>query len=407
MKTTDKNFIEETRKQIAPVLEEVLSGSKTAESAAAAIYMTLDDKTELIASMMTESMVGLIENYHAEVEACRKDAKAYIEQQLQEKLQAVKEPLDRCKVYHRILVALASYDLYIQGREKEAEEFEERNRILDCTAEQAVEKEKELHDLAVEAIRKSPFCAAQIPDLINELSQKECEGLKATVRFGRESKDLKLLLAMQAYVNAQKHCYEDLSDAASMEQIVRTVCAAVDISAVASQVGEGTMQEEEAYSLVETIGRVAGFGALLFVAYSGAAFMAGLLFTLLPLNLFLSIVLGALIAYWAFSDPDIANGFVNVGGKIAVSLGAIVTTGTGLIIKGLKSLAQWAAPRIKSAYEWLKGKISDLAAAFKERHNEVKTPAEQPQAAAEVDPVPQSESLVQPSQDVQPQMANA
>lgn len=347
MKITDKNFLEETKKQVEPLMREFAEG-KSARDIAKDIYLTLPNKTEDTAYMIVDDMTEIIENYHDEFDTCYANDESYIKGKLLETTKGIDDAVERCKVYHRILVALTAHAIYVDGEanaEARAKAYVNEHKEFKCTPEEAVEKEAELFNLTVEALKTADIMTMQLPAVLEMLKNTGLD-TAYSFAFGRDSADLKLILAMQAYVNAQNGMYEDIGEETSMKQIVYGICGAADTYALAVRAENGTVDKSTFVKILSVIGRV-----LVVAAAASLIFSPGILLTI-----FYSIlaVLYTLLFVVAIALPIV------VGVAVLVGAGCIVVCGAVTAFVGLKNLIEWSKPYVKVAVQWLKEKVGTL-----------------------------------------------
>lgn len=362
MKVTDKNFVEETKKQLEPVMQELAHG-KSARDIAKDIYLTLPDKSEEIAYMMVDNMTEIIENYHNEFDACFANEDAYIVDKLQESTKGIEDSVERCKVYHRMLVALASHAIYTEGgvdAEARAKAYVNEHKEFACTAEEATKMETELFNLTVEALKKADILTMQLPAVLEQLQSDEFNAVSGSFALGRESADLKLILAMQAYVNAQNGMYEDLSEEASMEQIVYNVCGAADTCAVAAQAEEGTVDESRAIKILRVIGKILGFCVLMTLSTDAIKIISMFLWEIFPLTFGFSIVLASLGIFLVINAYSLDKRVEQLYSDFLADCGYLVGKVAGSVVKGVKKLINWVKPYVTATLVWLKDTVYSL-----------------------------------------------
>lgn len=368
MKLTDKNFMEETKKQVAGAMEELANG-KSARDISKDIYLTLDNKTEDIAYMMTDNMIEIIENYHNDFDACYADEDAYIKEKLNDRVKDIDNALGRCEVYHRILVNMAANAIYAEGgndAEARARAYVEENKDFNFTAEEAEEKETELYNLACEAIKKGDIVTIQLCQILEQLDAEEFTEAAVGVKLGRESADIKLILAMQAYVNAQRGLYEDITPETSIEQITYNVCGAADVCAVATQVGEGTVSESIVVKILKTIGAVIGWCGMFYGEICATAFLGGLIWMLLPVPLFIAMVISGCAVVFIDDKLGLVDKAAAVGSVVGGYVGCVV----GAALKGIKKLVEWVTPYIITAINWVKNTVCNFITLIADKKTE-------------------------------------
>lgn len=352
MKITDKNFLEETKKQVEPLMMAFENG-KSARDIAKDIYMTLPNKSEDTAYMIVDEMIEIIENYHDEYDTCYANDDSYVRGKLLDATKGMDDAVERCKVYHRILVALAAHAIYVDGEanaETRAKAYADEHKEFECTSEEAVEKEAELFELTVEALKTADIMTMQFPEILDRLKDSGLDKASYSFAFGRDSADLKLILAMQTYVNAQNGMYEEINEEISMKQIAYNVCGAADTYALAVSAEEGTADKSVLVKALSVIGKVIGVVALVCLAFAPKLLVdiGIIIWAVFSIAFFILLALLVLVLPAAVSVA------------LLIGAGYLIVCGAGAAYKGLKKLVIWSKPYVKVAVQWLKEKVCTL-----------------------------------------------
>lgn len=221
--------------QTKDTIEELRAG-KSAEEIARKIYMSSGQKSEKVAVSMVKSIKKIIENYHEELWDETKDEQ-WIERKLDAMVSFMNSPFDRCKVYYRALVLLGAYSIYYSEDEestKKAEDF-----IREKSEYSGSESDAERQESTLRAQLKQSFMEMNCPmcpmtTLLNQVSATEEELSFSTVvaAVGRNSADIKLIMATQAYVNYINGEYNGKEVPLSLDAIVYAVCVGIDYNAL-------------------------------------------------------------------------------------------------------------------------------------------------------------------------------
>jgi hypothetical protein len=156
---------------------------------------------------------------------------------------------------------------------------------------------------------------------------------------------------MQVYVNALQNVYEDVSAESSMEQLVYTVCAAVDTCAVAAEVETGKMEENLALKILRVIGQILAFVGMTYLVAVMGEFFGILLAALIPINVLLAVVLCTFAVCWLI-EKDTLDDVMETGGDILVGVGRGTAFVAARVFNGFKKLIQWSADGVVKAVKW-------------------------------------------------------
>lgn len=359
MKFNDKKFVENTKAQAEAHIKALAEG-KNVRDILKDIYMTLEGKTEDISYIMADRVIESVEKYHKDFENCYENEDDYIKQSLAEATKNTKSAKERCEAYHRMLVAIAAHSIITDGGENaedRANAYIEENKEFNCTAEEAEAKEKELYELTVESIKNTDLITPQLASILENISSEELKNTAGSYAFGRKSKDIKAILAMQTYVNIQNGTVTDLSPDMTLEQISYNVCGAVDTCAVAAQAEAGELPKEIAMKILKVIGQILGIGFLAFGVISLVGISSIILYIISPFSFFVSLVLATLITAIVVRSLDLVQGFKDLGGSIFEGVGFVFGYIVGSVIKGIEKLVEWVSPYVKKAYNWVKEKV--------------------------------------------------
>ncbi len=346
MKATDKNFYEEISKQVKPLLNDLKNG-KSARDIAAAIYMTLPDKTEDTAGAMADRVIGAVDRYHDSLENCfymnddgsykckdREGIRNFIKSSLKDNVKDLKNPIDRSKIYYRNLIALRAYGIYMEGgddAEQKAKDYVDAHKNFPYNDDTAVQMEERLFDLNVEAIENTDIIAAQLPAILAAMQDANFDQAMGIYAFGRESADIKVVLSMQAYVNSVNGMYEDIDADADIDidadadididAVTTATCAAVDTYSAIGQEEAGLTTKETLMLTLQIIGCVV---AVILAAYLTFIAMRYLFFFLylfvMPFQPLLSLIL-SLVATTAITVGVLDSDLFDMAGVFGTKVG--------------------------------------------------------------------------------------
>ena len=317
---TNPEMMDRLQEDAAYYLDQ-LSQGKDATEIAVQVYMKALGKGEQIAREMVKEIERNIEQYHNDLgmlglpdlesvqniteEIVCRGQMGLMDEALDERVFWTESPSERCRIYYQILLALEAYRIYTSGgddAEERAKDYVAQYAAFNLSEEECVSREQELRQDVKNAYMNTTFLANEMSDLLTEIEFIDADEELATIAigYGKASREHKLVLCTQAYVNAVNGVYKDLNAATGMKEMIYAVCIGVDTGALATEVTKGRVEFSAFQSALAVLcwllGAVIGiclsiYLALTIVGLLGLGELVGLILTGVLFVVFLGIAM--------------------------------------------------------------------------------------------------------------------
>lgn len=394
MKMTGKNFVSESMERLQGYATQLEEG-KTARDIAAEMYANgLADKTEETGYLMADRIVETIEEYHKKVEESIEDGDQFVRNEITKTVSGIESAAGRCKAYHNMLVAIAAYTISCDGSKAEAQAYVDQNKEFSMTEDEAKENEEKMLNDVVEAVGQANIALAAVPGMLAQAQDMDFDNIDCVFAYGRDSKDLKLLLSMQTYIDAQNNKIEDLNPGTTLEQITYSVSGAVDTVAIAEKTGDNDVTlGDVGMEIMGAIGRVVGvvlLGAAALPVALGGGIILG---CLLPFPTLATIAIVTLGSMFILVSAN-AAGAARAGQRLFQGLGGIVRRAAGLVIRVLRWFGRKLAPIFTVTAQWMRNKLHTLSGWVYEHTDAVAEQDENETKPVDSEPVPAQPDVI-------------
>ena len=362
MKLTQKTM-NNVRKESETAVKRMAEG-KTAIEIAGEIYCkSLPDKDFETGKIMAKRINSTICDYERNVKSALENPDAWVNEQIAKQLEG-KDLEGRCRTLFSMLVGVSSLNDVLTGQ-KTVEEIEQEYSF--DVKDVSEEYERSLKEQLIAAVGSSAFGEFQLKALEKTLDNLQGNvSVGDVINFGKHEHDVKVIMAMIAYVTAKNGSIDEIPSDTSLDEVAVAVASSYDIAATAEQVEEGKLSEQEGAKIIKVISTVA---TVMITAILTAASLFGIGFLI---NLFLPKVIGipliiiAGIAIWGlFSET--AKEYVDILVKIGAK---IVKGGFALVKKGAKKLLEFIRKHVVPAASACWAKIKDYFRKLKEENAE-------------------------------------
>ena len=241
----NKNLIQNLKESTSDFIERLENG-ESVEDLALELCLQNTENDEKLSNKLKDEAVRYIERYHDDMEQWEKDkdTEGWLRKALTDKASSCETSKERCDLYHRISLAMDAYRIANNGdenAEEQARAFIEEHSDYTYSELEAEAFEDALLDSAILKIMETDFLLIEMENVLEAIKNSDDnESLDAAIKYGRESKDIKLLLSLQAYFNVRNNHYSDLGRHTPLESIARAVSACVDAGAIAADVASGS-----------------------------------------------------------------------------------------------------------------------------------------------------------------------
>ncbi len=338
MKLTEKTM-NAVKKESENAINQLAEG-KTAIEIAGEIYCkALPDKDAETGKVMAKRIDSVICDYENNVKSALDDSDAWVKSQIDKQIEG-KELEERCKTLFSMLVGVSSLNDVLAGNKSIEEIQQEYSFDVNNISE---EYENSLKEQLIAAVQASAYGEFQLKELEKALNSGNGDvSIGDIINYGKHEHDVKVIMAMIAYVNAKNGSIEDLPADISLDEIAIAVASSYDVAATAEQVEEGKISTEKGAKIIKVISTVASF-MIATVLTAAALFSVGFLIELfLPSIIGIPLVIIAAIAFWG-----LFNGTAKKCIEVITKFGAkVVKDGYALIKKGVKKLIDFISKHI-------------------------------------------------------------
>lgn len=373
MKLTEKTM-KAVKKESEAALNRMAEGKNAIEIAGEIYCKALPNKGAETGKVMAKRIDSIICDYENNVKSALEDSEAWVEAQVEKQIEG-KEIEERCKTLFSMLVGVSSLNDVLAGN-KSIEEI--RQEYLFDANNVSEEYENSLKEQLIAAVHASAYGEFQLRELEKALeSGKTDVSIGDIIDYGKHEHDVKIIMAMIAYVNAKNGAIEDLPADISMDEIAIAIASSYDVAATAEQVGEGKMSIDKGAKIIKAISTVASFmiAAVLTVA---VLWSAGIL-----IDIFLPIIIGIpLIIIAGFAFWELFNETANKCIEVITTVGTrVVKDGYAIAKKGVKKLMDFISKNITPKVSEIWNKVKAYFTKLKEESAEVDQDQDQDQDA--------------------------
>lgn len=356
MKLTEKtmNLVKERSENA--ILQ--LSEGKSAVEIAGEIYCkTLPDKEADIGMVMAKRIDSIICSYESNVKSALENSEEWISTQIEIQLKE-KDLEERCRTLFTILIGVSCLNDVITGKKSVDEIQQEYMFDVNNVSE---EYELSLKEQVMAAVQASAYGEFQLKELEKALANGKTEAsVGEIITYGKQEHDVKVIMAMIAYVSAKNDAVEGLPADMSLDEIAIAIASAYDVTVTAEQVEEGTISAEEGSKIIKAISTVASF--MIAVVLTGAALgcVGFLIDIFLPRIIGIPLIIIAGFAFWGLFN-ETAKKCIGTITKIG---GTIVKDGFSAVKKGadklLDIISNKIMPKMSAVWEKVKAYFEKL-----------------------------------------------
>lgn len=356
MKLTEKT-ISAVKKESESAVNQMTEG-KTAIEIAGEIYCkALPDKDAETGKVMAKRIDSIICEYEKNVKSALEDSDAWIKEQIDKQMEG-REIEERCRILFSMLIGVSSLNDVLEGKKSAEEICREYSFDVSHVSE---EYEDSLKEQLITAVQASAYGKYQLEELEKAIENGETEvSIADVINYGKHEHDVKVIVAMIAYVNAKNGSMEELPADTSLDEVAIAVAASYDAAATAEQVEEGKIPVDRGAKIIRAISAVASF---MIAAVLTAATLLSVGFFIdmfLPRIIGVPLLIVAGTAIWG-----VFHGTAKECVEITKKIGAkVVKDGSAVIKKGAKKLQDFIseniAPRVSEAWNKVKAYIEKL-----------------------------------------------
>lgn len=241
----NKDLIQNLKESTADYLGRLANG-ETIGDLAFEMCMKNTDNNEKRSKTLVSEATRYLEEYHNDMEQWEKDkdTEGWLRKALTDEASSFETTKERCDFYHKISLAMDAYRIANnseENAEEQAQAFIKEHSDYTYSDLEAEAFEEALLNSAILKIMGTDFLLIEMENVLEAIKNSDdTESLDIAIKYGRESKDIKLLLSLQAYFKVRDNQYSDLGSQTPLKSIVRAVSACTDAGAIAADVASGS-----------------------------------------------------------------------------------------------------------------------------------------------------------------------
>lgn len=356
MKLTQKTM-NNIKKESETAIKRMESG-KTAIEIAGEIYCkSLPNKDYETGKVMARRIDSTILSYEQNVKSALEDADTWVSEHIEKQLDG-KSLEERCRTLFSLLIGVSSLNDVLSGQKTIDEIEQEYSFDVQYVSE---EYENSLKEQLIAAVKSSAYGEYQLKALDQALENGQSDvSIGDVISFGQKGHDVKVIMAMIAYVNVKNGSITEMPFDISLDEVAISVASSYDIAAAAEQVEEGEISKEEGFTIVEVISMVASIMIATILTAVSLLGIGILINLFLPKIIGIPLLIVAGIAIWGLFC-EVARDFT----EIVIKLGAkVFKGGFALLKKGVKKLMdfikQTVIPKVTEGWAKIKAYLKKL-----------------------------------------------
>ena len=342
-----------------------MAEAKTAIEIAGEIYCkALPGKDAETGKVMAKRIDSIICDYENNVKSAIGDSEFWVKAQIEKQIEG-KEIEERCKALFSMLVGVSSLNDVLAGKKSIEEIQQEYSFDVNNISE---EYENSLKEQLIAAVQASAYGEFQIKEFKKALeSGKTDVSIGDIIDFGKREHDVKVIMAMIAYVNAKNGVIEDIPADTSMDEIAIAVASSYDVAATAEQVEEGKISTGKGVKIIMAISTVASF-MIAAVLTAAVLWSGGILIDIfLPRIIGIPLIIIAGFALWGLFN-ETAKNCIDIITKVGAK---VVKDGYVIAKKGAKKLMDFISMHIVPKVSEIWNKVKAYFGKLKEESAEV------------------------------------
>ena len=339
MTTFTKDQIDILATQATEILKNISEGQTTRDIVARIYVENLDDKTMKQGRIMADSIIKSVKDFDADYKEAQEDLDCYLKK-FQDKIDEEKTCVERCNYWFKLSTAISSATVAMgedgANREKILEEIE----ALEISESEATpEREKELRDQAMEAIKNSGVMFGALMErarMIEKMATAD-EAAGMLIDLGNKEIEYRAIVAMLVYTKMMNGEFNNVPVEMTADQVATLVCAEIEQDKIMEAVGDGNLAVDIASGLLSILGIVV-LGTIAYgVMEAGIEVITAVFGTIIAIPVGLMLIVGVLRAMFRVSDL-----WTKECRKIVKGVAIVVKT----VVKGLKMVVSYAKESI-------------------------------------------------------------
>lgn len=306
---------------------------------------------------MADSIIRSVKSFNTDYKEAQENLDRFIKK-FQDKINEERTCAERCNYWLKFSAAVSSATAAMEEEGADREKILQEIEALEIPESEATpEREKELRNQAVEAIRNSGVMLGALVEQAKALEEMETADAAAgmLIDLGAKETAYRAIAAMLAYTKIKNGEFDNIPVEMTAAQVTALVCAEIEQTKIMEAVGKGDLAVDIAAGLLSILGIVVLITIAVKVAVAGAAMITAVFGTILAIPAGLMLIAGILRAmfkaadFWKEDSRRIVNG---------------VSAAIQFVIKGLRMVVSYVTdhiiPKAVEACRDIKDKVKNI-----------------------------------------------
>lgn len=358
--TKEQNDI--LKAQAAEILKNI-SEEQTTQEIIARIYVeSLNDKTMKQGEIMADSILKSVKDFDADYHEAQENLDRYLKK-FQDKIDEGKTCVERCNYWLKLGAAVSSAAVAMGEDGADRETILREIEALEISESEAtLEREKELRDQAMEAIKNSGVMLGALTEQAAALEEMATadEAAGMLIDLGNKEIEYRAIVAMLAYTKIKNGEFDNVPIEMTSAQIAALVCAEIEQARIMEAVGKGDLAVDVASGLLSVLGVVVLGTVLCGVAQIGIVLITGMFGAILAIPACLMLIAGLVRAMTKASDQ-----WDKDSNKIVKGVFVVIRT----VVRGLKMVVSYVKdtiiPKAVAACRAIRDRIKNICGGTK------------------------------------------
>ncbi len=258
MTTSTKEQNELLAAQAAEILKNISEGQTTRDIIARIYVESLEDKTLKQGQIMADSILKSVKDFDADYKEAQENLDRYLKK-FQDKIDEGKTCVERCNYWLKLSAAISSATVAMGEDGADREQILQEIENLEISESEATpEREKELREQAMEAIKNSGVMLGALAEQAAELEAMENadEAAGLLIDLGNKEIEYRAIVAMLAYTKVKNGEFDNIPVEMTAAQVATLVCAEIEQAKIMEAVGKGDLAVDIASGLLSILGVV-------------------------------------------------------------------------------------------------------------------------------------------------------
>ena len=244
--------------QAAEILKNISEGQPTRDIIARIYVESLEDKTLKQGQIMADFIFKSVKDFEADYKDAQENLDRYLKK-FQDKIDEGKTCVERCNYWLKLSAAISSATVAMGEDGADREQILQEIEDMEISESEATpEREKELREQAMEAIKNSGVMLGALAEQAARLEEMESadEAAGLLIDLGNMEIEYSAIVAMLAYTKVKNGEFDNIPVEMTAAQVTALVCAQIEQTKIMEAVGKGDLAVDIASGLLSILGVV-------------------------------------------------------------------------------------------------------------------------------------------------------